>query len=252
MKPDTVKLESHAHGDELFDAYAGNYDAALAEGLRVTGEDASYFAQGRVAWMRRRLKALGIVPRRVLDFGCGTGGSVPYLLSLDGVEEIVGVDISTSSLDVARERHGGSNVRFAHSSSVVDDNFDIAFCNGVFHHIPVADRSACVEYVFNRLRPGGAFALWENNPWNPGVRYIMRRVAFDSDAIVLSPPETRRMLRSAGFEAIATSFVFVFPNQLRWLRGIERWVSRIPAGGQYLTIGLRPALKSKVNVLHRP
>ena len=32
-----------------FDKYADDYDAALAEGLSVSGEDKDYFARGRVA-----------------------------------------------------------------------------------------------------------------------------------------------------------------------------------------------------------
>jgi hypothetical protein len=27
--------------------------------------------------------------------------------------------------------------------------------------------AAAVDYVYRSLRPGGLFAFWENNPWNP-------------------------------------------------------------------------------------
>ena len=37
------------------------------------------------------------------------------------------------------------------------------------------------------LRPNGIFALWENNPWNPGTRLVMRRIPFDRDASLLTP-----------------------------------------------------------------
>ena len=65
---------------------------------------------------------------------------------------------------------------------------DLAFCNGVFHHIPVADREGAVEFVFESLRPGGFFAFWENNAWNPATRYLMSRVPFDRDALFAVPP----------------------------------------------------------------
>jgi hypothetical protein len=83
------------------------------------------------------------------------------------------------------------------------------------------------------LRPGAIFAFWENNPWNPGTRYVMRRVPFDRDAVTLSPPEARRWLRSAGFEILRTDFLFIFPRPLRWLRRLEPILSRAPLGGQY-------------------
>jgi hypothetical protein len=115
-------------------------------------------------------------------------------------------------------------------------SFDLAFCNGVFHHIPVDQRHAAASYVYNALVPGGMFALWENNPWNPGTRYIMSRVAFDKDAITLTPPETRRLLRGAGFEIVRTDFQFVFPHVLRALRPLERVLAPLPFGGQYLVL----------------
>ena len=56
---------------------------------------------------------------------------------------------------------------------------DLVFCNGVFHHILPQGRGAVLDYVKSCLKPGGLFALWENNPWNPGTRYVMNRVSFD-------------------------------------------------------------------------
>lgn len=222
---------------ETFDNVATEYEAELAAGLNATGEDAAYFAAGRVTWLRKRLDRLGVVPRQVLDFGCGVGGSVPYLLTLPGVERVIGVDVSAASLAVARKRHADTRVQFEPTpDAVADGSVDVAFCNGVFHHIPPADRAACVQSVYRTLRPGGVFALWENNPWNPAVRWIMSRVSFDADAITLSPPDTRRLLRANGLPPIASDFLFVFPRPLAWLRRAEPLLCKVPVGGQYLTL----------------
>lgn len=86
-----------------FDEYAEAYDRALAEGLSVSGEDKTYFAQGRTAWLEKCLRPLSARPRAVLDFGCGTGSGVPFLLELPGVESVLGVDVSAKSLKVARK-----------------------------------------------------------------------------------------------------------------------------------------------------
>src|SRR5262252_4828691 len=45
-----------------FDAYASKYDAALAEGLSVSGETKDYFAQGRVEHLAGRLRELRFRP----------------------------------------------------------------------------------------------------------------------------------------------------------------------------------------------
>jgi len=223
--------------EPLFDEYAGNYEAALAEGLQTTGEDSAYFARGRVEWMQRWIDRLEITPANVLDFGCGTGGSTPWLLQLRGVQAHIGVDISDASLTIARQTHTEERARFEHVDRfTVVNQIDLAFCNGVFHHIPPADRPACVRYVHRTLKPGGLFALWENNPWNPGVRYIMSRVSFDRDAITLPPPQTRTLLGVNGFDVLASEFLFIFPRALAPLRFLEKPLRRLPIGGQYLTL----------------
>ena len=107
------------------------------------------------------------------------------------------------------------------------------YCNEVFHHIPSHERLAIVDYVYRSLRPGGLFAIWENNPWNPGARYVKSRIPFDRDAAMLTPAETRCMLRAGCFKILRTDFLFIFPRMLFWLRGIEPFVSRLPLGAQY-------------------
>ena len=121
-------------------------------------------------------------------------------------------------------------------------NFDLAFCNGVFHHIPVDRRQAALQYVLKCLKPGGIFALWENNPYNPGTRYVMSRIPFDRDAIVISPRTARNMLSEAGFEILRTDHKFFFPAILSALRPAERWLCKVPFGGQYQVLAKRPAV----------
>src|SRR4029434_4043103 len=80
----------------------------------------------------------------------------------------------------------------------------LVYCNGVFHHIPPQAREAAVAYVARALRPGGLWAFWENNPWNPGTRYAMHRIPFDRDAIPLTPPEARRLLQAGRVRDLQT------------------------------------------------
>jgi SAM-dependent methyltransferase len=169
-----------------------------------------------------------------MDFGCGTGTAIPFLLDLIRAEAALGLDTSPKSLEVAKRRYGAARVRFLLLSQYQPRaELDVVYCNGVFHHIPRSERATAIHFIHRSLRPGGLFALWENNPWNPGTRYVMRRVAFDRDAITLSPPEARRLLQAGGFAILRTDFLFIFPRMLRWLRAIEPFVSRLPVGAQY-------------------
>jgi len=117
-----------------------------------------------------------------------------------------------------------------------DATIDLAFTNGVFHHIPPAERKDCLAAVRRSLRPGGLFAFWENNPWNPGTRYVMSNCAFDEHAITLSPREAQGLLSEAGFKILRLDSLFYFPRQLGFLRPIERWLHSLPLGGQYLVL----------------
>jgi hypothetical protein len=95
--------------------------------------------------------------------------------------------------------------------------------------------------IFNLLRPGGIMALFENNPWSPPARLVMRRIPFDRGAQMVRPATARRLLRDAGFSpASPPTYLFFFPHAVRRLRRIEPSLRRVPAGAQYLVIGRRP------------
>lgn len=224
-----------------FDQYADDYDAALARGLSVSGESKDYFAEGRAKWLGERLTQMQFAADKILDFGCGTGSATPYLLKLPGAREVVGVEVSARSLQIARRTHGAANVRFhLPQEHLPTGNCSLAFCNGVFHHIPPAGRATAIKYVFDSLRPGGLFSLWENNPWNPGTRYVMSRIPFDKDAITLSVLETRKLMRAGGFEILESDFLFIFPRVLKLFRPLEKLVSSLPLGAQYQVLGRKP------------
>jgi SAM-dependent methyltransferase len=225
-----------------FDDYAGDYAAALQEGLKYSGEDPEYFAAARVRWLARRLRELDFEPRSILDYGCGTGASTPHFLSTLGVREVTGVDVSRGLLERAARQHGSRAATFRlRRDCEPRGEIDIAFCNGVFHHIPPPERSDALQYISRSLRPGGFFAFWENNPWNPGTRFVMSRIPFDRNAVTISPPSGRRLLRHAGFDIVRVDHLFFFPRMLRWLRSLEPRLVTVPVGAQYLVLARKPA-----------
>jgi SAM-dependent methyltransferase len=224
-----------------FDQYADDYDAALAQSLELTGEDKHYFARGRLDLIADFLRLGDFDVKSVLDFGCGTGSSTPYFFERLNVESVFGVDVSPKSLDVARRLHGSDRVAFQEIDKYEPNGqFDLAFTNGVFHHVPLELREGAVDYVYRSLRPGGLFSFWENSPWNLGTRLVMSRCPFDKDAQTLSPPAARRLLRTQRFEVLSTLYLFIFPHALRWLRPLERPLISIPLGAQYLIICRKP------------
>lgn len=225
-----------------FDEFADDYNAALDKGLALSGEGKDYFAEGRLRWLRRRLDERGARPETVLDFGCGTGSATPFFFDHLGIRQVVGFDPSEKSLEVARQEWAKHAVRFSSSMNEVADSgsVDLAFCNGVFHHITPDNRAEALTSIFDILVPGNCFAFWENNPWNPVTRYAMSKVPFDRDAILVWPQEARRLLKNAGFEILLTDYVFFFPRSLAFMRSLEPGLRWLPLGGQYLVLARKP------------
>jgi len=225
--------------DELFDQYAEVYKNSLEQGLALAGESQEYFAKKRVEHVGNLLS--GVSVSKVLDFGCGTGGTLPLLYEALRAKEGVGLEVSQKSIDVARRMYPSHRFHLM-SEFNEDSTFDVAYCNGVFHHIPPADRPEILSYIFRLLKPGGYFAFWENNPWNPGTQLIMRRIAFDRDAVKISIPQGKKLLMTAGFLVVRADSLFFFPHSLRWLRGLEKWILTFPVGGQYLILVRKPGV----------
>jgi SAM-dependent methyltransferase len=224
--------------ERLFDL-AAEYDDMLGQGIRLSGEDRHFFIRGRLAELVMRLPP-GLAVRRILDFGCGIGDTSRRLAETFAGAEVVGVDTAERALAWARDHHASERVRFAAlDDGTGEGGFDLVYVNGVFHHVAPAAREGLVRRLHDALRPGGCLALFENNPWNPGTRLVMRRIPFDRDAEPLVPTEARRLVARGGFACAPLRFLFYFPRPLAFLRGLEAWLGRVPLGAQYLVLGVR-------------
>lgn len=217
-----------------FDDYAAIYDAALNEGISISGESKDFFAHSRIEWLEKRIRELNLEPRIIMDHGCGIGSAAPCFLRLFPNASVVGMDVSNQCLETARQHNDPDRTRFVSFDEYYPHSeIDLVYSNGVFHHIPRADRLDAIDYIYRSLHSGGIFALWENNPWNPGARYVMSRIPFDRDAVMMSALEARRLLQKVGFQILRTDFLFIFPKRLRWFRRIEPFLVRLPLGAQY-------------------
>ena len=176
-----------------------------------------------------------------MDYGCGDGSSSPLLLSLTKEGFVLGVDTSENLLDLARNNHASQRSKFGRiRDHQPKETLDLVYCNGVFHHIPPAERASAIDYIWKSLRPGGIFALWENNPWNPGTRYVMSRIPFDREAMTLTPPEATFLLRKAGFSVLRLRLNVLFSSAAQ-IPAMDRILSSKTSVGRPI-----PVIVSKV------
>jgi SAM-dependent methyltransferase len=230
-------MDSNQASPESFDLFAKNYDEALEKGISVSGEDKNFFAKSRIEWLSKRLFQMGFQPERILDFGCGTGSAIPFLLGAFPKASVTGVEVSALSLELAKSTHASNRVCFFLLEQFHQvEKYDLVFCNGVFHHIPHSSRAEALKTIRLSLARNGIFAFWENNPWNPGTQVVMSRIPFDRDAKTISPIKAGQLLKNNGFRILSKDFCFYFPRALAFLRFLERFLTKIPLGAQYQII----------------
>ncbi|MEH2064201.1 MAG: class I SAM-dependent methyltransferase [Nostoc sp.] len=102
---------------------------------------------------------------RILDAGCGTGVGTEYLVHLNPQASVVGIDLSTGALAVAKERcqrSGASRVEFHHLSlfdvEQLPGEFDLINCVGVLHH--TSDPIRGIQALAKKLAPGGLMHIF--------------------------------------------------------------------------------------------
>jgi SAM-dependent methyltransferase len=217
-----------------FDQYAGQYEALIAAQTGFFDRDNDYFIRYKV----ERAKALAGDVDAVLDFGCGVGRAMPYFRAAFPHADIVGCDPSADSLAIARRDNPDCRFLGVDELSAAT-KFDLVLASCVFHHIPPAEREDALRYCHDRLKPGGHLVIFEHNPFNPVTRHLVNTCPFDADAVLLRMGETVRRMCEAQFEIAETGYCLFFPAQLAALRPIEKYLSRLPLGGQYFVSGVR-------------
>jgi SAM-dependent methyltransferase len=123
----------------------------------------------RWSWQAAYSFCTGMKPNnsqiRILDAGCGTGSGTDYLVHLNPDAQVVAMDLSAGTLQVAKERcqrSGATGVEF-HNLSIYDvgkleGKFDFINCVGVLHHLP--DPIKGIQDLAVKLEAGGLLHIF--------------------------------------------------------------------------------------------
>lgn len=150
---------------DAFSNHGGNVDAF------TTGAETSFYDQ---------FVSVGLFPQEayiidryftdggsVLDVGCGAGRTTRQLA--DRGFDVVGIDVSDSIIEVARQNVSDVELAVADAAALPfpDDAFDhVLFSyNGLDYLYPAGARRRALSEIHRVLEPGGVFAFSSHNSW---------------------------------------------------------------------------------------
>ena len=224
-----------------FDRYGETYEEAVDEAISFAGQEHDFYVEAKA----RRLvelahRRLGSGRVAALDVGCGVGLVDRHVSARF---ELQGVDVSPAMVERAREANPGVEYAVSEPRRLPhpDGRFDLAFAVCVLHHVERADRPALLQEMARVVRPGGLVAVFEHNPWNPLTRRVVRDCAFDEDVELIRRRELAALFRAAGLEDVAGEYLLFFPWRARLLQAVERALTGLPLGAQYVVAGRRGA-----------
>ena len=223
-----------------FDQFACEYRNIHNNNIKLSGVESDYFSEHKINILKTIEKKDNII---FLDFGCGDGNSANHFANYFPKSNYHGIDVSSESIEIAKSRKiqnanfemfDGFKIPFA------DNTFDIVFTACVFHHIDFKLHENLIQEIYRILKPGGKFYIFEHNPWNPVTRHLVNTCPFDEDAVLLTPIYTKKTL-SKIFKKQKTQYILFFPRHkiFNLFIKLEKYLSKIPIGGQYFTIATK-------------
>ncbi len=176
----------------------------------------------QMATMQRLLP--DVQGRRVLELGCGTGRISRYLARRGA--QVVGIDFSPKSIEIARMQTTGTNPRYRQGSVFELDEVAAYDCTVSWTTVTMACRSRADLLVVLRgvrkaLKPGGTLLFCE--PIHSGM---LHRV------LKMSLREFRRAMEEEGFEIRETTQIHFWP--MRLALAFVPWPKPVTAAGYYL------------------
>ena len=221
-----------------FDREAAGYEAAIEEAIAFAGQPHDVYVEAKVERLlelaRRRLDDEAI---DALDVGCGPGLTDRRLRS--HVRSLHGVDVSEEMVARARQAVPDADYRAYDGTRLPypDGGFDLVFAICVVHHVARELRLQFLRELQRVTRPQGLVAVFEHNPWNPLTRRVVRHIPFDEGVELVSRGRLASAFGAAGLEVTDAEYLLFTPWRAPALARLERRLSWLPLGAQYVVAG---------------
>lgn len=231
----------NSHKKQEFDEFASDYENILTDCVKILSEfDSNYFCEYKVQTIKNSLQnsSQNILPKNILDFGCGEGTSCEFLRKYFSEATITGIDVSEKSIEVARAKQI-PNCNFVlydgRQIPLEVDSFDLIFSACVFHHIKKQEHFPLIKQINNILKPEGKLFIFEHNPLNPFTRKIVKDCVFDRDVELINPAELKKTIKKLNFHNPKTNYILFFPRYKMFEKmfPLEKHLKKVFIGAQY-------------------
>jgi SAM-dependent methyltransferase len=228
-----------------------NYDERKRKSLKLPKDfDMDIFYKYKCDIVEKYYASPPPPPKNILDFGCGVGMNIHFLRKIFPQSCFFGCDVSEESLKVARNKIQYAKFDCCINTSDLNalykyKDIDLIFVSTVLHHIPFAEHKSWIDALFSILNSKsgeGKIIIFEHNLYNPVVWYTFYRNP-TSDYLyygaegMLKPNYTKRLLTTAGFSNIKTTYTLFFLKRNKLTKTIENMLSWFPLGAQYYCMG---------------
>jgi cyclopropane fatty-acyl-phospholipid synthase-like methyltransferase len=166
-----------------------------------------FHIRGREATIELANRAGLEAGQRVLDVGCGLGGSARYLAAEYGCR-VVGIDLTREYIDVANDlavRVGlGGKVGFRQASALElpfgDAEFDVVWTEHV--QMNIADKHRFYGEIARVLAPGGRLMFHDIFRGHGELHYPVPWADMSSISFLATQDEVREILQGVGFRVL--------------------------------------------------
>ena len=209
-------VPSHYHRDDLAASIESALRASGIDVANVTVEDLGpvdeFHTGGRAATVHllSHLELAGV--EKVLDVGCGLGGTARHLVAEHGVD-VHGIDLTSVFVETGRTLNGWVamtdrielDVADALDMPHGDETFDLAV---VLHvGMNIEDKNALFAEIARVLKPGGRLALYDVMRTGDGEPdYPLPWASDAATSFIASPEAYERSMRAAGLSIATTAY----------------------------------------------
>lgn len=178
---------------------------------------------------------------KLMDFGCGTGRSFPYLKNYFPKFELYGCDVSEESIKIAGEHISREHLFVNDSVEALAcmGKMDIVIAACVFHHIPPEERKQWISGVVDNLQEDGIFLIFEHNTKNPMTKKIILdpKNLVDDINWMISHENLKEMVKNIPDAKIVWDGYTLFsPWRPKFMTNAERFLKWCPLGAQHCVV----------------